>query len=119
MLRWFFQCADGDFYTPDPDIPIHANTFWVVKQGDGFQFVRSGPVKKGEVYATVTPNREVIFAPGIYEGPPLCWDLVDERKFPAFSRHSGKWHLSSCDRAGEPAILFPDGTVVITPPAIP
>jgi Tol biopolymer transport system component len=119
ILRWFFQCADGDFYTPDPDIPIHANTFWVVKQGDGFQFIRTGPVKKGEVYATVTPNREVIFAPGIYEGPPLCWRHLTPQGEPVFSPTSGKWFPLPCDDSAPIITVHPDGLITSQPRQIP
>lgn len=46
MIGWLFLCADGEFYTPKKDVPVHANTLWVVRQDDGLQIIRTGPEKK-------------------------------------------------------------------------
>ncbi|HOZ50017.1 MAG TPA: hypothetical protein PK468_25695 [Candidatus Hydrogenedentes bacterium] len=115
-LGWFFQCADGEFFTPEPEVPIHTNTFWVIRRDDGLQFVRTGPVSKGEVYATVTPDQRVSFAPGLRQGPPLCWGLEDESGQPAFSAHSGKWYPMPCDKVLSPFILHPNGSVTTSLP---
>lgn len=122
VLAHVFLCADGDFYWPDPDIPVYANTLWMVKKEEGFQFIRTGPIARGEVYATVLPNREIIFAPDLYSGPPLCWGLVDEAGKPAFHKSAGggKGRLGGpCGKDQDLIIVHPDGAEYIWPKAIP
>lgn len=119
MISWVFLCADGDFYTPEKGVLVHANTFWVKKEGDGFQFVRTGPIKKGEIYATVTPTCNVIFAPDTYEGPALCWRHLNPQEKPIFPSVSGKWFPPSCDDSAPIITEYPDGSIGAWSPPIP
>lgn len=117
MIGWVFLCVDDGFYVPGKDVPVHANTLWVVKKTNELHFIRTGPIAKGELYATVKSNREVIFAPGIYDGPSLCWGLVDEQGIPAFSSHQRRWaFISPCDENREPAVLSHKGYISRTLP---
>jgi len=77
MLGRGLLCTDGDFYWPSPKAPMIANTIWVVKWNDTFQFVKETEDSRQEVYASVYPNREIVLAPNTYTGPKACWAYQD------------------------------------------
>lgn len=121
-LGWFFLCADGEYYYPDPELPVHANAFWAVRKDDELQWVRTGPVSKGEIYATIGLDRKVVFAPGVYQGPQLRWDLIDEDGRPTFNLSSGnasKGIPREYSMTPNTVVLHPDGSVSAWPSPIP
>lgn len=119
MLGRIFLCADGDPYWPSPEAPMIANTIWAVKWNDTFQFVRETDDSKQEVYASVYPNREIVFAPNTYKGSKVYWSYVDVNKKPVYSQGNGKgcWGVPSEDQIL--TTVMPDGTLRAISPPIP
>jgi len=121
-LGWFFLCADGEYYYPDPELPIHANAFWVVRKDNELQWVRTGPVSKGEIYATIGLDRKIVFAPGVYQGPQLRWDYIEESGRPTFNLSRDtvcKGMPREYWMKPNTVILHPDGSETASIPGIP
>lgn len=118
-LGWVFLCADGEFFTPGPDVPVHANALWVVRKEDGIEFIRSGPISEGAVYGAMKADLKVTFVSSTPQETPLCWGLVDQSGHPVFSQYPGKWYPLPCDSERTPSIQFPNGSVYSPPPLTP
>ncbi len=119
-LGWLFLCADGGFLVPERGTPIYANTLWVIRKGEGLEFIHTGPEMKGQTYATVAPNEDMTFVPNAYRDSRLCWKwgLVDEKGRPTFPT-PGRVGPAPCEKYYSHAVLFPNGSIMITPPPIP
>ncbi len=121
LLGWLFLCADGDFYWPAPKVPVHANTLWVVKKDGGFQFIRTGPVSEGEIFAKVMPDRKMTFSSDFYKGKIRCWGHVNTKGEPVFHKSSsgGKGLPEPCDADMPVITVHPDGSMTAKPKPIP
>ena len=113
-LGWMFLRPNGRFWTPVPGTPIHANTLWVVRKGEGLEFIHTGPTSKGKIYATVAPTGEMTVVSDPDPGYPRCWKIVDETGRPTFSPPG----MSGPGRCGGVKMtVYPDGAASL--PGIP
>lgn len=121
MLGRVLLCADGDFYWPSPQAPMIANTIWVVKWNDTFQFVKETEDSRQEVYASVYPNREIVFAPNTYTGPKRCWTFEDINGKVIYWQGDGdmKGSFGTCDEDQIILTVHPNGGISGSFPEIP
>ena len=81
VIGWVFLLADGGFAAPALETPPQPNVLWVRRKDGGIEFIRSGPRKKGQLYATVRPDRRIVLADKP-DKPCGFWHVVNEKGEP-------------------------------------
>lgn len=81
IIGWVFLLADGGFVAPARETPPQANVLWVRRKDGGLELTRSGPKKKGQLYAIVRSDRRIVLADKPDE-PCGFWHMVNEKGEP-------------------------------------
>lgn len=81
-IGWCLLERDGHLIAPISDVERPENFLWVLKTGDGIQFVHSGPFRTG-IYATISADRRVTYGIGASEKlrlqeEPDWWPFVKD-----------------------------------------
>ena len=120
-LAWVFLLADGSLLGPPEGLEPRPNVLWINRRGAGLEMTYSGPLRRGEVYAVVAPDRKVTLVnpesrPEYPQTLAAWWPFIDEKG--AIAVRPFDVGLSSDSDNPIPITFYPDGSASMPAPDI-
>ncbi|HOZ49934.1 MAG TPA: hypothetical protein PK468_25260, partial [Candidatus Hydrogenedentes bacterium] len=111
-LGWVFLLADGSLLSPPESLGPRPDILWVNRKGAGLEVTHSGPLRQGDVYAVVAPDRKITLVsperrPEYPRAIAAWWPYVDEKG--ATTMPHPRMYLSPDGDHPLPITIFPDG----------